>query len=92
MLLVSREEAWHVGTPLLPFTRPPVGVGDLTTGLFTAAMLQGRTPREALEHTAAAYFDVMRATSEFDEYELQLVAAQEGLVSPSRRFEATPLL
>lgn len=24
MLLVSRDEAWHVSTPLLPFSRPPV--------------------------------------------------------------------
>lgn len=88
MLLVSRTEAWHCSTPLLPFSRPPVGVGDLTTGLFLAGLLHGKTPREALEHTAAAYFEVMKATSEADQYELQIVAAQDGIDSPTRPFEA----
>eukprot|EP00325_Prymnesiales_sp_UTEX-LB-985_P023452 CAMPEP_0174735384 /NCGR_PEP_ID=MMETSP1094-20130205/64872_1 /TAXON_ID=156173 /ORGANISM="Chrysochromulina brevifilum, Strain UTEX LB 985" /LENGTH=302 /DNA_ID=CAMNT_0015938341 /DNA_START=69 /DNA_END=977 /DNA_ORIENTATION=+ len=91
MLLVARTQAWHIATPLLPFSRPPVGVGDLTTALFTVGLLHGRSPREALEHTASAYFEVMRATSEADEYELQLVAAQDGLVQPRRSFVARAL-
>ena len=91
MLLVSREEAWHVSTPLLPFTRPPVGVGDLTSALMTVGLLQGRSPREALEHTASAYFHVMSVTSDADQYELQLVAAQDGLPNPPRWFEARQL-
>ena len=61
MLLVARSAAWHVATPLLPFSRPPVGVGDLTSGLFLANLLHGKTPPEALEHTASAYFAVMQA-------------------------------
>ena len=48
-------------------------------------------PRAALEHTASAYFSVMEATSEADQYELQAVAAQDGLVSPARWFEARQL-
>jgi len=91
MLLVSREEAWHVATPQLPFSRPPVGTGDLTSALFLVGLLHGRTPRAALEHTASAYFEVMRATSAVDEYELQLVAAQDGLAHPSEWFEARTL-
>ena len=91
MLLVARSQAWHVSTPLLPFSRPPVGVGDLTSGLFLAGLLHGKTPPEALEHTAAAYFEVMQATSAVDQYELQLVAAQEGIAAPRQRFEARPL-
>ena len=91
MLLVSRQEAWHVSTPLLPFSKPPVGVGDLTSALFLAALLHGKTPRAALEHTASAYHAVMAVTSESDEYELQLVAAQDHLVDPPRWFEARPL-
>jgi pyridoxine kinase len=88
MLLVSRTDAWHVATPLLPFTKAPVGVGDLTSALLTVGLLHGRTPKDALEHTAAAYFHVMQVTSDADQYELQLVAAQDGLVDPPRRFEA----
>ncbi|EOD14621.1 hypothetical protein EMIHUDRAFT_448150 [Emiliania huxleyi CCMP1516] len=91
MLLVGHEEAWHIATPLLPFGRPPVGVGDLTSALFLVGLLQGRSPKAALEHTAGAYFEVMRATSEAEEYELQLVAAQDGLVDPPRSFEAIAL-
>jgi len=91
MLLISEEDAWHISTPLLPFTKAPVGVGDLTSALFLVGLLNGRSPRSALEHTASAYFEVMRATSEFDEYELQLVAAQDGLVQPQQWFEARSL-
>jgi pyridoxine kinase len=70
MLLVEKGcgSPWHVSTPLLPFTRPPVGVGDLTSALFLVGLLKGHTPRQALEHTAAAYFEVMRVTSQFDEF------------------------
>ena len=91
MLLVTRTDAWHCATPLLPFSRPPVGVGDLTSSLFLAGLLHGKSPREALEHTASAYFEVMQATSDADEYELQLVAAQDGMASPRRWFEARQL-
>jgi len=86
MLLVTHDEAWHVGTPLLPFDRPPVGVGDLTSGLFLANLLKGLPPRQALEHTASAYQEVMLATSEANEYELQTVAAQEGIANPRQIF------
>jgi len=90
MLLVSSGEAWHVGTPLLPFDRPPVGVGDLTSALFLANLLKGSSPKQALEHTASAYHEVMLATSEAREYELQVVAAQEWIAHPRRIF--TPRL
>ena len=36
-------------------------MGDLTSGLFLAGLLHGKTPAEALEHTASAYFAVMQA-------------------------------
>lgn len=86
MLLVSAREAWHVATPLLPFDRPPVGVGDLTSALFLANLLRGCSPKQSLENTASSYHEVMRATSEMGEYELQLVAAQEGIVNPRQIF------
>jgi len=88
MLLVMSEDVWHVATPLLPFARPPVGVGDLTSGLFLVKLLQGATPLEALEHTAGAYHAVMQATFDAGEYELQLVAAQHEIAVPSNTFKA----
>lgn len=91
MLLVSRDEAWHVSTPMLPFDRPPVGVGDLTSGLFLANLLHGHAPRAALERTAAAYFEVVQVTSDAGEYELQVVATGDGLVHPRRQFSARVL-
>jgi pyridoxine kinase len=92
MLLVSKDgDAWHISTPLLPFEKPPVGVGDLTSGMFLANYLQGKSPVECLEATTASYFAVMEATHELGEYELQLVAAQDRLVAPERTFTAQKL-
>lgn len=113
MLLVEKEgqRAWHISTPLLPFSRPPVGVGDLTSALFVAGLVKGCSAVQALEHTASAYFEVMTATSRLDEcvarptiavasraltrvhsrYELQLIAAQDGIAAPARWFQAHAL-
>eukprot|EP00929_Paragymnodinium_shiwhaense_P054469 TRINITY_DN27300_c0_g1_i1.p1 TRINITY_DN27300_c0_g1~~TRINITY_DN27300_c0_g1_i1.p1 ORF type:complete len:317 (+),score=84.01 TRINITY_DN27300_c0_g1_i1:48-998(+) len=91
MLLCSTDGTWHVSVPLLPFDRPPVGVGDLTSGLFLAKRLLGSGLQEAFEGTAAAYYEVMQATHELGEYELQSVAAQDGIANPSKLFRATKL-
>lgn len=91
MLLVTGEQAWHIRRPLVEFARQPVGVGDLTSGLLLASLLQGRTPREALEFTAAAVYEVMLATKAAGAFELQLVAAQDAMVAPKHRFEAKAL-
>lgn len=89
MLLVTAEEAWHIHRPLVDFgERQPVGVGDVTSGLLLVKLLQGATLREALEHVTAAVYDVMVVTKKMAEYELQLVAAQEGLVKPEHDFPA----
>ncbi|GAB5357333.1 hypothetical protein AAMO2058_000365700 [Amorphochlora amoebiformis] len=87
MLLVTKDRALHVTTPLLDFDRPPTGVGDLTTGIFLVKLLQGVPLEDALGHTAAAYFAVMRATFEANEYELQTVPAQDEIVKPEEWYE-----
>merc|ERR1712039_1127414 len=79
MLLATTDGCWHVAAPLLPFDRPPVGVGDLTSGVFLAKRLLGASWQVALESTAGAYNAVMSATSRLGAYELQLVAAQEEM-------------
>lgn len=84
MLLATEEGTWLVSAPLLHFDRPPVGVGDLTSGTFLARRLLGYSWEAALELTAGTYHAVMSATSQLGAYELQLVAAQDGLASPPR--------
>jgi len=91
MLLVTATGTFHVAAPMLHFDRPPVGVGDLTSGVFLAKRLLGASWQEALEHTAGVYNDVMSATHTLGAYELQTVAAQAGIAEPSTTFSATKL-
>lgn len=89
MLLVTEHEAWHIERPLVDFgVRQPVGVGDMTSGLFLANILLGKSLVEALEHTTSAVYAVMLETLKLNEYELQLVAAQDEIAKPSQWFNA----
>ena len=88
MLLVTPDEAWHIRRPLIEFELQPVGVGDLTSGLMLASLLKGMSNRDALEFTASAVYEVMLETKKAGEYEMQLVAAQDAMASPTHRFEA----
>ncbi|WP_432722533.1 pyridoxal kinase PdxY [Jeongeupia wiesaeckerbachi] len=88
MLVVSETEAWLGRRPLYAFDRQPVGVGDLTSGVFLARLLQGDAVRAAFEHTLAAVDAVMATTHAAGEYELQLVAAQDEIAAPRRHFAA----
>lgn len=89
MLLATPDEAWHIRRPLVKFERQPVGVGDLTSAVMLTCLLKGMASRDALEFTASAVYEVIEATRRADAYELQIVAAQDGMANPPRRFEAT---
>jgi len=91
MLAVSKDAAWRVATPLLGFPIMPNGTGDAVAALFTAHWLQGGDVAVALEKAAASIFAVLEATQAMGERELQLVAAQDKLVAPARRFSAEKL-
>ena len=92
MLLVTAEEAWHISRPLVDFgLRQPVGVGDVTSGLLLVKLLQGASLRDALEHVTAAVYEIMLATKNMQEYELQVVAAQDRIAVPEHCFSATRL-
>ncbi|EOV9552867.1 pyridoxal kinase PdxY [Cronobacter turicensis] len=92
MLLVTSDEAWHISRPLVDFgARQPVGVGDVTSGLLLVKLLQGATLREALEHVTAAVYDIMVTTKRMEEYELEVVAAQDGIAQPEHYFTAVKL-
>ncbi|KAB7677377.1 pyridoxal kinase PdxY [Plesiomonas shigelloides] len=91
MLLVSADEVLHISRPLHDFDRQPVGVGDLTSAIFLANLLQGKNDREAFEHTANAVNDVMTCTQQNSKYELQIVAAREHIVNPVSQYRAQAL-
>jgi len=84
MLAAGPEGAWAVETPRLPVVLN--GCGDVTAALFLAHLLRGQNLPDALAMTAAAIFAVIETTLRLDRYELALVAAQDELLSPSRRF------
>jgi pyridoxine kinase len=84
MLAVGEAGAWLVATPLLPIA--PNGGGDLTAALFLAHLLQGEPIGAALAATAGSVWGIIEATMRAGARELQLVAAQQELVRPSRSF------
>ncbi|AFJ47366.1 pyridoxal kinase PdxY [Shimwellia blattae] len=92
MVLVTAQEAWHISRPLVDFgDRQPVGVGDVTSGLLLVKLLQGAGLQEALEHVTAAVYEIIIATHQMGEYELQVVAAQDRIAKPEHYFQAIAL-
>jgi pyridoxine kinase len=86
MLAVSGEGAWLVQTPMLALEVN--GAGDATAALFLAHLLRGTDLAEALSTTASAVYAVLEGTHRTGSREMRLVAAQESIVEPPRRFEA----
>ena len=96
MLAVSRERAWRVETPLIGFPIMPNGTGDAVAALFAAHLLEsggldGGDVAGSLGKAASSIFAVLETTHAMGERELQIVAAQDRLVSPERRFSAQPI-
>lgn len=92
MLLANDEGIWHISRPLHEFKeKDPVGVGDLTSGIFLACLLNGKSDIEAFEHTANAVNDIMSVTQESGKYELQIIAARDFIVMPKSRYKAVKL-
>ncbi|WP_407358229.1 pyridoxal kinase PdxY [Microbacterium sp. LTA6] len=86
MLAVDDEGAWIVQTPHLPMKAN--GSGDVTAALFTAHYVQTGSARTALERTASSVYDLLKATLESGERELQLIEAQEFYANPQMQFTA----
>ncbi len=88
MLLGTTDGIWHITRPLYAFKLQPVGVGDLTSGIFLANLLNGKSDIEAFEHTANAVNEVMRLTSQSELYELQIIAARNEILNPTCHYKA----
>ena len=67
------------------------GAGDLFAALFLAAFLETREAGAALETACSRVAGVLAQTERAGSRELALVAAQQELAQPSRRFRATSL-
>ena len=88
MLAVSKDEAWRIVTPLIHFDVAPNGTGDMVAALFAGFWLERGDIPDALGRAASAVYAVLEETKRLNERELQLVAAQDRLVDPPRRFTA----
>jgi pyridoxine kinase len=91
MIAVTPDVAWRVATPLIGFEVMPNGTGDMVAALFTACWLENGDAADALGRVASAVYAVLETTQHMGERELQLVAAQDRLVAPPRRFTAEKL-
>jgi pyridoxine kinase len=86
ILAAGNDGAFLVGTPRLPILAD--GAGDLTAALFLGYFLKTGDAGAALGETASAVYAVIEATTRSGQPELQIVAAQDAIVSPPRRFIA----
>lgn len=86
MLAADEQGAWLVQTPHLPMKAN--GSGDVTAALFTAHYVETGSAKIALERTASSVYDLLKATLESGERELQLVEAQEFYAHPRMQFTA----
>jgi pyridoxine kinase len=86
IMAVDESGAYSIETPFLPLNVN--GAGDMTAALFFAHWLRTCSIKEALELAIAAVFAVLEATFHAGEPEIQLVAAQEVIANPERRFLA----
>ena len=64
------------------------GAGDVTAALFLAHWLRTRSAPEAIALAASSVYGVIAATAKAGSRELEIIAAQEEFVSPSRLFAA----
>jgi len=89
-LLASDEGGcFMVRTPKLPLSVN--GAGDAIAALFFVHYLGSHKINEALSRAASSVFGILAKTMEAGAREIQLVAAQDEIVNPSRLFEAKTL-
>jgi pyridoxine kinase len=87
MLAADDAGAWLVATPLLPLSVN--GAGDAVAALFLAHILKSGDTAAALAAAASAIHAVLAEPDTRKAREIQLIAAQDELVAPKRRFEVT---
>ena len=86
ILAHSADASWLCCTPRLPITLN--GTGDAFTALFLGSWLKTGRLDATLEHAVAAMYALVDATYATGSRELELIAAQDQLLTPARRFLA----
>jgi pyridoxine kinase len=89
VLAADNEAVWTVETPRLEIEA--TGCGDALAALFLGWLLKGTPVPDALALTVSAVWGLVEATLASGRGELALVAAQDQLVAPTRRFRAQKL-
>ena len=88
--MLAGDEAgfWRLRTPKLKIAVN--GAGDVFAALFFHHWLETRATPEALSRAASSVHAIVSATLAAGSRELALIAAQDELIRPSRRFAAAP--
>jgi pyridoxine kinase len=89
LLASDASGCFKVRTPRLALTVN--GAGDAIAALFFAHYLRSGNVGEALTRAASSVFGILAETAVAGAREIQLVAAQDEITSPSRLFEAESL-
>jgi pyridoxine kinase len=89
MVVVTSTGAWSVRTPRLALHAN--GSGDVTAALFSAHLLAGGDPADALARTASSVFDLLVNTLDAGTGELRLVESQQTYAEPRMQFEVDQL-
>jgi pyridoxine kinase len=89
MLASDRTGCFRLRTPKLALTIN--GAGDAIAALFFAHYLRLGRIGDALAQAGSSIFGVLAKTAESGSREIQLIAAQDEIVTPSRVFEAEKL-
>jgi pyridoxine kinase len=88
VLAVSSQGAWLLQTPKIPLDPPRNGTGDCIAALFLGHYLKSGSVQTALEMAGSALYTLLELTHELGTREIQLIAAQDEFVTPSRMFRA----
>lgn len=62
--------------------KPPNGLGDLTSAVFLARLLDGQAPAKALQSTTASVFEILARTAKRGADELQIETDAQSLLHP----------
>ena len=89
LLLATGQGSLLLRTPRLPLAAN--GAGDMIAALFLLHVMRLRDPAQALEHATSSVWGILARTAQAGTRELQMVQAQEELVTPTQRFTALAL-